>query len=265
MSLVAAWFWGILLVGATVFLAVAGALLVRRLVTVEVLERQNEVAGFIHAVIGVVYAVLLGFTALIVFEAYQKAHDRVEQEANELADLFRNAQAFPDDVRSELETQLRAYARLVVEKEWPAMAERRSSGETWEAYNQLWRTYQRFRPQNEYENAWYAQSLTRLNQLGDRRRLRLLSSQTGVPGVMWAVLLGTGVITIGFSFLFGTRHAAAQILMTAGLAMTIGLVLFSILALDHPFAGIARVKPDAFHQLADIFDVWSQTGAGQPR
>jgi hypothetical protein len=53
--------------------------------------------------------------------------------------------------------------------------------------------------------------------------------------------------------------------MTAGLAMTIGLVLFSILALDHPFAGIARVQPDAFHQLADIFDVWSQTGTGQPR
>lgn len=145
------------------------------------------------------------------------------------------------------------------------MAERRSSGETWEAYNQLWRTYQRFRPQNEYENTWYAQSLARLNQLGDRRRLRLLSSQTGVPGVLWAVLLGTGVITIGFSFLFGTRNATAQILMTASLAITIGLALFSILALDRPFAGIARQEPDAFHQLTDIFDVWSQTGAGQLR
>jgi hypothetical protein len=49
---------------------------------------------------------------------------------------------------------------------------------------------------------------------------------------MWAVLLGAGVITIGFSFLFGTRHAAAQVLMTSGLAMMIGLVLFFILALD---------------------------------
>jgi hypothetical protein len=47
--------------------------------------------------------------------------------------------------------------------------------------------------------------------------------------------------------------------------MTIGLVLFAIPALDHPFVGIARVEPDAFHQLAEIFDVWSQTGAGQPR
>lgn len=128
MSLVAAWFWGILLVGATVFLAVTGTLLVRRLVAVEVLERQNEVVGFIHANIGVVYAVLLGFTALTAWEAYQRAHDRVEQEANELADMFRNAGAYPDDVRSELETQLRAYTRLVMAGDGGTPVERRNLG-----------------------------------------------------------------------------------------------------------------------------------------
>ena len=41
-----AWFWSLLLVGATVFLSVAGTLMVRRLIPVEVLERHNEVAGF---------------------------------------------------------------------------------------------------------------------------------------------------------------------------------------------------------------------------
>ena len=41
-----AWFWGLLLVGATAFLSVARTLMVRRLIPVEVLERHNEVAGF---------------------------------------------------------------------------------------------------------------------------------------------------------------------------------------------------------------------------
>jgi hypothetical protein len=45
--------------------------------------------------------------------------------------------------------------------------------------------------------------------------------------------------------------------MTAGLAITIALVVLSILALEKPFAGITRIEPDAFDQLADIF-VWSQ-------
>jgi hypothetical protein len=58
-----------------------------------------------------------------VWERFDQAQAQLEQEANELGDLFRNAQAFPDDVRGELETQLRSYAQLVLEKEWPAMAE----------------------------------------------------------------------------------------------------------------------------------------------
>ena len=164
-----AWLWGILLVGAMVLLAVAGTLLARRWVGVEVLKLNNEVAGFIYAVIGVVYAVLLGFTAIIVWEQYDKAQAGVDQEANELADLYRNAQTFPDDVRRELETRLRTYARLVVEKQWPAMVERKSSPETWEAYNQLWRTCHLFQPENEHQKIWYAQSLAKLNQLGDQR------------------------------------------------------------------------------------------------
>ena len=159
-----AWLWGILLVGAMVLLAVAGTLLARRWVGVEVLKLNNEVAGFIYAVIGVVYAVLLGFTAIIVWEQYDKAQAVVDQEANELADLYRNAQTFPDGVRRELETRLRTYARLVVEKEWPAMVERKSSPETWEAYNQLWRTYHLYQPENEHEKIWYAQSLAKLQR-----------------------------------------------------------------------------------------------------
>jgi Co/Zn/Cd efflux system component len=51
-----AWFWSLLLIGGTVLLSIAGTLIVRRLVGVEVLERHNEVAGIIYAVLGVVAA-----------------------------------------------------------------------------------------------------------------------------------------------------------------------------------------------------------------
>ncbi len=267
MSLVGVLFWSILVVGGIPLLAVAGALLVRRWATVEVLERHNEVAGFIYAVIGVVYAVLLGFTAIIVWERFEQAQANVEREANELADLFRNAQAFAaEDFREELETNLRSYVRLVVEKEWPAMAEGKSSADAWDAYNRLWQTYYRFKPQNEDERVWYNQSLTRLNQLGDQRRLQLLSSQSeGVPPVMWGVLLGAGAITIGFSFLFGTKNTIAQAVMTAGLAMTIALVLLSILALEQPFGGITRIEPEAFNQTKEILTQSRQLNSAPPR
>jgi hypothetical protein len=252
--MLSAWFWSLLLIGATVLLSIAGTLLVRRLIGVEVLERHNEVAGFIYAVIGVVYAVLLGFAAITVWERYDRAQASVEQEANDLADLYRDAETFPIDVRTQLERQIRDYIRLAVQKEWPAMADGKSSPEVWDAYTQLWRTYYQFSPGTDQEKTWYSQSLTKLNDLGDQRRMRLLTSRMGsVPHMMWVALVGTGAITIAFSFLFGTPNATAQIIMSSGLAFTIALVMVAVVALGQPFAGITRVGHQPFDQLEGMF------------
>src|SRR5262249_52976085 len=132
-----AWLWSLLLVGGTVLLSIAGTLIVRRLVGVEVLERHNEVAGFVYAVLGVVYAVLLGFAAITVWERYDRAQASVAQEANDLADLYRDAETFPGDVRAQIERQIRDYVGLAGEKEGQARASRNSIAEIWEAYTQL--------------------------------------------------------------------------------------------------------------------------------
>jgi len=134
------------------------------------------------------------------------------------------------------------------------MAGGKSSAEVWDAYTQLWRTYYQFSPGTDQEKTWYSQSLTKLNDLGDQRRMRLLISRMGsVPVMMWVALLGTGAITIAFSFLFGTPNAAAQIIMSSGLAFTVALVMVAIVALSQPFAGISRVGSQPFEQLEGMF------------
>lgn len=252
MSTFEIWCWSLLFVVVSPAVAVWGALRVRRAVGPDVLARHNDVAGFIYAVLGVVYAVLLGFTAIVVWEQFRRAQEGVELEANALVDLYRNAQVFSPDVRDKIEVGLQDYARLVVEEEWPAMADGRAGSKTWQAYHVLWRTYHELEPQSEHQRTWYAESVQRLNQLGDQRRDRLLALRAEVPAVMWCVLLGTGAITIAFSFFFGAPSARAQGLMTAALAVTIGMVLLAILALEQPFAGISRLEPEAFEQVLGI-------------
>ena len=240
--------------------AVTGVLLLRRWVGAEVLARHNDVAGFIYAVIGVVYAVLLGFSALIVWEQFGNARESAEQEANALADLYRCSRVFPPEVRDAVERQVRTYTRMVIEKEWPAMARGQSSSESWVAYNELWRIYHEFEPQGDRESLWYAESLERMNALAEARRSRLLGVRSGVPSVMWGVLLVGGVITIGFSFMFGTPNPRAQASMTGCLALTIGVALLAIFALEKPYAGIMRVDPEGFQQVDRILELWRHPG-----
>jgi hypothetical protein len=252
------WIWGFVFVAAVVGLAIGGMLLVRRSVTLSTLESHNQVAGYIYSVVGVVYAVLLAFIVIVVWQQHTQVQTQVEQEANQLGDLYRNARVFPEEVRTRLQDQIRAYSRIVVEKEWPAMAKGETSADAWAAFNQLWRAYQQVEVRNDHERLWYAKSLDQLDQLANYRRLRLLSNRAAVPALMWVVLIATGTITIGFSFFFGAPNSSAQALMIAGLSATIGFVLFLIGDLNHPFTGLVRVEPTAFHQLWNIIDQSAQ-------
>src|SRR5919107_396180 len=80
--------YGILVVGGCCLLSLAGFELVHRLVPSSSRQRHNDVAGFIYAALGVIYAVLLALVVISVWEEYQSAAETVEQEANSVAEIF---------------------------------------------------------------------------------------------------------------------------------------------------------------------------------
>jgi len=63
-------------------------LVAQRFVPIELRKQHNNVAGFIYAVVGIAYAVLLGLVVVAAWEQYQTTWDTTEREANELAELF---------------------------------------------------------------------------------------------------------------------------------------------------------------------------------
>jgi hypothetical protein len=79
----------ILMVGGPVGLAWVGTLLFRRHKKAPTDDKLNEVAGFIFAPVSVVYAVLLAFVVIIVWEQYLAAESAVSQEAAALITVAR--------------------------------------------------------------------------------------------------------------------------------------------------------------------------------
>ncbi|WP_216320609.1 DUF4239 domain-containing protein [Deinococcus aestuarii] len=248
------WLSALLFVLAAVLVSLGGMVGVRRSVQLSTLEAHKEVAGFVYAVVGVLYAVLLAFVVIVAWEAQGEARTRVDREANALADLYRGARAFPAETRATLRGDLRGYAEAVVTREWPALGRGQASPETQRAYDRLWEAYLGLQPRTGYENVWYTQALERLNDLGDERRLRLLSGRSHLPGLMWGVLWVGAVVTVAFSYFFGVRSVWSQGLMVLALSGTIALILFLVLALDRPFSGVIQVGPEAFEQVITIFD-----------
>jgi ABC-type multidrug transport system fused ATPase/permease subunit len=241
---------GILIVGSAVILSVAGLLIVRMFVPQYKLKLHNDIAGPIFATLGVVYAVLLAFVVVIVWQNFDRSNSDVQDEANCLVDMYRDAEAFPSDFRNGIRALVEEYAQAVVNDEWRSMERGESSPLVRDVLKNMWSSYSGYEPKTEAEKTFYAESVRKMNELGELRRMRLMDSRTGVHSLLWFVLIVGAIVTITFTFFFGSENLTAQVIMALLLAVLISLILFTILAMDFPFTGSVSISPEPFKQTA---------------
>jgi len=185
--------------------------------------------------------------------AVPEARDTADREANELAELFWLGHRLPENEGHRLQERARSYARVVADEEWPLVARGESSPRAWALIDEIRLTVQDLNPHTQAEQVLYDQGLERVHDLADARRDRLVEAREGIPAILWVVLVVGGIVTIGFTYLFGLDDTTTHILIVASLALVIGLVLFTIGSLEYPFAGDVRVMPDAFRLVLERF------------
>lgn len=248
------WFLGVVIVGLAVGLSVLSVRLVRRRIPHKTLAEHQEVTSYVLAVVAGVYAVLLAFVVVIVWEAFDASSADAAHEAAAIGLTYRDAQALgprADELRSSLER----YARSVVDDEWPRLAEQHEeSRRTDVALNQVWDSYRALGDKAGHEPTFYEEGLKRLHDAVELRRERVLSSKSQLPAPLWVVLIVGAIISIGLASFFAVGRVAAHTFMIAALATVVALVLFLVLSLDLPFSGDIGVGPtameDTLHEFA---------------
>jgi hypothetical protein len=244
----------VLVIGGICLLSLGGLEVVERLVPAQTRQQHNDVAGFIYAALGVIYAVLLALVVIAVWEEFQAASETVEQEANALAEIAWLGNRVPEPEGPYIQELARSYAEEVVDNEWPLMEQGQAPLMTqveetpvgWSLIDNIRASLQGVDPQSKAEEQLYAEGLDQVQRLADARRMRLVAAEEGLPGVLWAVLIFGGIATVSFTYLFGLENTWAHRLMVVTLAAVIGLVLFTIGAMEHPFSGGARISRGAF-------------------
>ena len=255
--------YGVLTVCVVALVAVAGLGAVQRLVPAARRQEHNDVAGFIYAVVGVIYAVLLALMVIAVWEDHEAAKAIVRDEANELADVFWLARRLPEPEGPRLQELARSYATVVAEEEWPLMARGGgSSPEAWALMDEMRLGMQKLEVDTLSDQVLFEQGLERIDALADARRTRMVEAEEGIPAVLWAVLVFGGIITVSFTYLFGLENTRSHRLMVAAVAGLIALVLFTVGSLEYPFSGGTRVGPEAFEFVLDRFEA---SDRGNPR
>ncbi|MGZ3506073.1 MAG: bestrophin-like domain [Vulcanimicrobiaceae bacterium] len=225
----------------------------RRVVPPNQLLPHHDVAGFLIAVVGVIYAVVLGFVVVNVWVAFDSAQRTADLEAGDVAELFNVARAFPKETRTPLQRSMADYAFEVRDREWPMLEYDRQDLRARRFVIDALQTIVG-QPNKSPESTGAALShfllqqnaLARLQDIGSHRRERLIDAGNHLEGALYLALFAGALIVLAFVFLFGITNQTLQLTMTALVAASIGLLFGVIVSLDRPYTGSIRVSPEAW-------------------
>jgi Protein of unknown function (DUF4239) len=243
------WWVGFAIAILGVVLAVLVELTTRAIVPVEFRRRHNDVAAAMLSIIGVTYAVLLAFVAMLAWEGFNRAKAASYAEAGVVLDVAHVASGFPEPDRSAMQGEIAGYARTVITVEWPAQAEGRRSDRAGTYLTALDQMANSFRPSGSAEDNFQAQLLQSLMRLQDARQERLLAAESAIPDIVWVVLLLGGGLTIAFASFLGVPSLGMHLAMSSALAVSGSLVLILIVALANPFRGDFRVSTAPYQRV----------------
>lgn len=250
---------------AIVVAALLGLTIVRRTVPHNRLAQHTDIAGYVYAVIGVIYAVILAQVVIAAWEEYRDARSVAAAEANAVLNLARLAQVWSVEARLQVEEALSAYAAHVVDVEWPAMA----AGEFDESLHtvlihDLWQSVNRAGSRAGNRDPTYAAALQQLDALDEARRSRVLLGEDRLPQAMTATLIIGAIVTVGFSYLFAVDDGWIHALITASLATLVALLLLLNYQLETPFAGVSAIEPTAMELVRSEIDAGLPATGGEP-
>jgi hypothetical protein len=177
----------------------------------------------------------------------QQAQTNEEQEANALLNVARIANQLQVPGAKEALAACLKYADNAMQKEWPAMlAEKPLPPDNDDLINQLWKFAGEVQAHSGNDNIAAYQMMEELRLLTEYRRIRVMQSQEELPGILWAVLIVGGIITVAAACFFGVPSFRFHVLQVAVLSFLLSLVLIAIADIDRPYQGAVTVKAEGF-------------------
>jgi hypothetical protein len=229
-----------------------GAIFIRPLLRWMVRTRMgtssNEVVGYVLSCYCVFYGLLLGLLAVAAYQNLTQVEMQVTREASSLAALYQDVSAYPNPDGENLRWLLRDYCRYQFKYAWALQRKGilpEGGATRLTAFQEKLIT---FEPKTPSQEILHAETLRQFNQLLELRRNRLYSVTTGIPAVMWYVVIVGSLINIALVWLFDMK-LISHFFLGGLLSFFIGSVIFLIAAMDNPFRGEVSIPATAFEQL----------------
>lgn len=239
----------IIIIVVLVFIAVVGQVFTHRIVQRDNLEPSQGMVEAMLGVVGTLFSLLLGLLVANAIENYHEINVQVSTEANSLANIYRLSEGLaPADMKN-IQSLCADYNHCVISTEWASMDNMEMAPHCWDVYGKLWSSCVKIMPTNERENNLQASMLESAKILGETRRARSVACRAQISPVLWIAIFFGSAITIIFTYFFTSKMGKLHTLLTALIAISLGLNIWLLAAYSQPFGSDLKIKPEIFEML----------------
>jgi hypothetical protein len=254
---VADWFlnlpvpWMALIVFVVTFVIAGGVyLVVTRLAETDWARAFKAVSPGVLPVLGVLFALLVGFIAVDVWNTFDKAKTAVATEATALRAVVLLARNFPEEQRTRLDALVNRHIEVAIQQEWPEMAHQQATLSPL-ATHLLEALHDAFalKPADDSQQAAKPEMIRSLRTALDARRQRIIISESSVGAVKWLAILFQAFCTlVAIAMVHADNRRACAITVTL-FATGAALSVLLIAAYSRPFTGEISVTPELLMQV----------------
>jgi hypothetical protein len=210
---------------------------------------HNEVIGNVSALIGLIYGVLAGLTALYLINNLSYTGDAVQREANAVANLYRDSSWLKEPTRSTIKNEIANYLNAVINSEWSQMKNGSHVSEDADSnIENISRDLYAYNSFSSSELLILHDMLDEIKALYNARETRIQMSYESLNTDLWTVILIGTVLMISINFLFG-MNIYFHIATVTATALMAASMIFLLITLDKPFQGDFVIEPSAFQQI----------------
>ncbi len=234
----------------TTILPLVGLYFFHKMVDWNVREEDTSMVGLSYALCGGIFAVVLAFVAVGVYETMDKTTATAAAEANSLSNLAYDTAGMPAAVGQRVRDVINEYIETVTKKEWPAQQayDMKDSNfeEGWNQVRAINTEIANWEPATPGQVSINADMIVLVNKLFSARRSRLLAAQAHLPDAIWQMLvIGLAFVAV-FIYMYGPHNFKIHMAVTGLTMLSIALVFTLIIALDYPFRGNLSVGDESF-------------------
>ena len=197
--------------------------------------------------LGTIYAVMLSFITVVVWQEYDASSTRLSVERAEVASVWHLAAGLPEPLRARVQSGMGEYARLMIDQEWPLMRLGENSTRAEDVLTNLLTDVSRTKTSSPGEAVVLSQTLQHLTAVHAARNERLTDNVSGVNWLEWTVMFLGAAVVIGMGYLFGMTNVRVHRLITAALAIVIASMFVLIFELDYPYRGDLAISSQTWH------------------